>query len=101
MIYPAKTYAQQISNAHNTVELEYNKCKACNEKIPITIRCNNCNDQYCHACYISSMKENEGLVICPYCKFKIGIKMKGLQLEAAIQNVQLRFLECMYAKDQM
>ena len=38
----------------------------------INIKCNKCHKKYSVDCYINSYINNNGLIICPFCKFSFG-----------------------------
>ena len=39
------------------------------------VMCNQCCNHYCKNCYINIFEENEGIIICPYCRYITGNKM--------------------------
>ena len=52
------------------------------------ISCHECSRSFCSNCYINSFKNNEGLVICPYCSFTIGKKMNKEMVLAGIVSIK-------------
>lgn len=47
-------------------------CNICYNERSKSIFCNKCSNDFCYKCYIDIFKKNQGLIICPYCRYTIG-----------------------------
>jgi hypothetical protein len=63
-------------------------CKSCeSENIYGLISCNKCSGMFCRDCYIKIYKKGKGIITCPYCGDKYGIKQSPIQVELGIKQI--------------
>jgi hypothetical protein len=51
------------------------------------ISCNKCAGDYCIDCYISIFRTNKGIIICPFCRYSIGVEFPECMIEFGVQNI--------------
>lgn len=66
-----------------------NTCSSCS-----LVSCNTCSGRYCGTCYAKIFLQNEGEVICPFCRDKIGSRMPPPFLELGLQQIKSKICRC-------
>jgi hypothetical protein len=65
-------------------------CEACESKSingpPVT--CNKCSGMFCIDCYLKIFKNGKGIITCPYCGDKYGIKLLPIQIKSGIERIR-------------
>lgn len=87
-VYPPLTWVnikRNIDAIFNNIEKE---CMICNNEMFKSIRCNKCAQRYCGNCYLDIFKTNRGIIICPYCRYEVGIKVSEDMLEIGIKEIE-------------
>lgn len=51
------------------------------------VSCNKCGNNYCLYCYTDIMRVNQGLIICPFCRYEFGQKQSTEAVEKKIQMI--------------
>ena len=49
------------------------------------VSCNKCGNHYCLYCYTDIMKVNQGVIICPFCRYEFGKKYSPEKVDEMIQ----------------
>lgn len=57
-----------------------NECEICyTQMIENKVSCPKCANYYCGECYINIYRENKGIIICPFCRWKYGYKPSNIE----------------------
>jgi hypothetical protein len=67
------------------------ECSICYEKGRST-SCGGCSNIFCTKCFINIFKTNQGLIICPFCRFTHGVKMSPEECAQGIINMKHNLL---------
>ena len=63
-------------------------CHICCEPKVNNVSCPKCVGDICGECYISSFKSNQGLIICPYCRFTYGEKIPKSFIMLGVNDIR-------------
>lgn len=65
-------------------------CDICEETEMMEIRrisCPECSNEFCLNCYVNIFRQNQGLIICPYCRFEYGELKPPILIELGIKEI--------------
>lgn len=68
-----------------------NECQICFNKIRCATTCHICINVQCSDCYFKMYKENQGVIICPYCRSKEGQIEPDYVVDAIIKNLKKEY----------
>lgn len=69
-------------NENNKIE-----CMICLDTECKSVSCNKCSNFYCVLCYVEIFKKNKGIIVCPYCRYSIGMNVPDHMIEECVQNI--------------
>lgn len=76
----------KIKRRIDQITIHKDNCPICDSS-PASISCNKCYGSYCLGCYINIFKTNKGIIICPYCRDKIGWEMPENIIDFKVQEI--------------
>lgn len=63
-------------------------CQLCCEIIVRRVSCGKCSNYWCVNCYIELFKSGEGIIICPYCRNKFGVKTPKNMIDTCVNEIK-------------
>ena len=64
-------------------------CPICvSDNTGMYITCNKCSGKFCGDCYLNIFTKNKGIIICPHCKDRYGIKHTPYRLNLGIAQIR-------------
>ena len=79
IIYLKKKFDEIISKYKND-----NQCTICDKLLSTInriIQCQNCKNEFCSACLYENGLANDGIVVCFFCKYRVGEKFNAIQMK--------------------
>lgn len=77
---------KMVDSALNKTDVD--ECGICYNTYTSRVHCNQCYEVYCINCYINIFTKNQGLIVCPYCRFTYGSTMSQHNLIAGILEIK-------------
>ncbi len=63
-------------------------CSIClDEENRCLVSCHKCHADACLKCNIKILKDNEGIIICPFCRNEVGIKQSPMMIDLLVMNM--------------
>lgn len=66
------------------------ECDICMDTITKTVSCNKCANRYCTECYIKLFESGKGIIICPFCRSKVGFKHNKTELSLGVRTIRYK-----------
>ena len=86
-ILPSNTWNEIKRHIDAKINKIDTDCTICCNLIKQRVTCTKCSNFTCINCYINMCKENNGLCICPFCKFTHGHKVNKHMLKLIIEHM--------------
>ena len=71
------------------------ECSICfSKQINSRVLCLRCKGEGCMYCYIAIYRNNKGIIVCPFCRFRYGNRVQKHLIEKGVHDIIERFRIC-------
>lgn len=65
-----------------TCNVCFSDCLKCSK-----VTCTKCSNTHCGMCYAKIFKDNDGLIVCPFCRDTYGFEMNSIMLTNGLKHI--------------
>jgi hypothetical protein len=70
--------------ASKMMEKPLEECGICMDDMRARVSCGRCGQPTCKDCYIANFEAGRGVVVCPFCRYEVGVAKSTADLEFAL-----------------